>query len=152
MVGVGAVILKGEELLLVRRGQQPARGLWSIPGGRVETGETLTQALEREIAEECGIRILVGPPVAVLDSIHTDSEGKVKYHYVLVDFWAEYASGELRPDSDVLEARWVPLKQISEYRLTSGTLDLIAKLGLLSPGPYTKPSGIFYRTIRGTSL
>lgn len=151
LVGVGAIILKGEELLLVQRGRQPARGLWSIPGGRVETGETLVQALHREIAEECGISIIVGPPVAVLDSIYIDAEGRVKYHYVLVDFWAEYAAGELRPASDVLEARWVPLKEVSDYTLTAGTLELITELGLLSPGPCIKPSGIFYRTIKKNS-
>lgn len=152
LVGVGAIIVKGEELLLVRRGRQPARGLWSIPGGRVEIGETLAQALQREIAEECGISIIVGPPVAVLDSIYIDAEGRVKYHYVLVDFWAEYAAGELHPASDVLEARWVPLKEVSGYTLTAGTLELITELSLLSPEPCVKPSGIFYRTIKRSNL
>ncbi|MGI9950805.1 NUDIX hydrolase [Moorellaceae bacterium AZ2] len=151
LVGVGAIIVHGEALLLVRRGRPPARGVWSIPGGKVETGETLSQALQREVAEECGIAIRVGPPVAVLDSIYTDAQGRVKYHYVLVDFWAEYASGELCPSSDVTEARWVPLKEVGNYGLTAGTLELLTELGLFADPPRLRPSGLFYRTLRGTS-
>ncbi|MCG0277550.1 MAG: NUDIX hydrolase [Thermanaeromonas sp.] len=147
LVGVGAIIVEGERILLVLRGHPPARGLWSIPGGRVETGETLSEALQREIAEECGIVIEVGPPVAVLDSIYLDDLDRVKYHFVLVDFWARYVSGELKPASDVAEARWIPLKEVSNYQLTSGTLDLLEHLGLLSGRPVGEPSRLFYRSI-----
>lgn len=148
LVGVGAVIVKGEEILLVLRGHPPAQGLWSIPGGRVESGETLSQALKREVAEECGIVIQVGPPVAVLDSIYLDELGRVKYHFVLIDFWARYVSGELKPASDVAEARWIALKEIGKYKLTSGTLDLLQHLGLLSGQPPDEPPRFFYRSIQ----
>jgi len=147
LVGVGAVVVKEEEILLVLRGHPPAQGLWSIPGGRVKPGETLSQALQREIAEECNIVIEVGPPIAVLDSIYLDELGRVKYHFVLIDFWARYLSGELKPASDVAEARWISPKEISKYELTSGTLDLLQHLGLLSGRPLDKPPGLFYRSI-----
>ena len=86
LVGVGAVIIRDNEILLVRRGQPPAEGSWSIPGGKVELGETLVDALCREIKEECNLDIEVGPPIAVLDSIVRSSSGQVLYHYALVDF------------------------------------------------------------------
>ncbi|MBE3580143.1 MAG: NUDIX hydrolase [Thermoanaerobacteraceae bacterium] len=149
LVGVGAIVVHGEALLLVKRGRPPAKGAWSIPGGKVETGETLTQALRREVEEECGLTIRIGPPVAVLDSIYTDDQGRVKYHYVLVDFWAEYVSGALSPASDVMEARWVPLREVGNHELTAGTLELLRELGLFADPPHLRPSGLLYRTLRG---
>ncbi|HBT47343.1 MAG TPA: NUDIX hydrolase [Peptococcaceae bacterium] len=151
LVGVGAIVVHNGALLLVKRGKPPARGAWSIPGGKVETGETLAQALRREVQEECGLTVRIGPPVAVLDSIYTDERGRVQYHYVLVDFWAEYLLGQLHPSSDVDEARWVPLEEVGSYELTKGTLELLVELGLLADPPRLKPSGLLYRTIRGQS-
>lgn len=139
VVGVGALIVRNDELLLVRRGKEPACGLWSIPGGAVELGETLHAALKREIREECGLSIRVGPPVAILDSLTADRSGKLAYHYVLVDFWAEVVDGELHPASDASEARWVSRREIRQLKLTTGLLRLLDHLGFLSTSSQLEP-------------
>ncbi|HHY92088.1 MAG TPA: NUDIX hydrolase [Firmicutes bacterium] len=149
VVGVGALILREKSVLLVRRGKEPAYGLWSLPGGAVELGETLTAAVQREIAEECGLDIEVGPPVAVLDSLTTDPNGRIVYHYVLVDFWAEVKGGALCSASDARAARWVPLSEVAGLALTSGLLPLLQHVGLLGTGKAAP--GVFYWTQR-TSL
>jgi len=105
IVGVGAVVINEGRILLVRRGKPPSEGQWSLPGGKQKTGETVQQAVEREIFEECGIKVAAGPPVAVLDSIYTDADNAVKYHYVRSDCWAEYLGGELKPSTDASDAR-----------------------------------------------
>ncbi|AKX93353.1 NUDIX hydrolase [Moorella thermoacetica] len=152
LVGVGAVVVREEKLLLVRRGKPPSPGLWSLPGGAQETGETLPRAVEREVYEECGLIIAAGPPIAVLDSIYTDNRGRVKYHYVLIDFWAEYRGGSLNPADDATAACWVPLPKIADYPLTSGLKELLAEWGLLGGIPASPPTGVVYRTIGGQSL
>jgi 8-oxo-dGTP diphosphatase len=139
VVGVGAVIIHNESILLVRRGKEPAQGLWSIPGGAVELGEVLSEAVEREVREECGLKIQAGPVVAVLDSLTRDAKGQVAYHYVLVDFWAEVKGGKLRPSSDAKEASWVPLAKLPREKLTQGLIPLLEHLGCLNGTPPTKP-------------
>jgi 8-oxo-dGTP diphosphatase len=127
IVGVGAVIIKGEEVLLARRGKEPGYGKWSIPGGAVNLGETLEEAIIREVREEVNLTIRVGGVVEVLERIFRDPEGKVQYHYVLVDFLCEYLSGEERPSSDTLEVRWVPISEIPRHRLPGKTKRVIQK-------------------------
>ncbi|BCV20576.1 NUDIX hydrolase [Moorella sp. Hama-1] len=151
-VGVGAVVVREEKLLLVRRSKPPALGLWSLPGGAQETGETLTRAIEREVYEECGITIAAGPPIAVLDSIYTDSSGRIQYHYVLIDFWADYRWGDLRPADDAAAADWVPLAAIASYPLTGGLKELLGDWGLLHGVPSGPPDKTLYRTIGGQAL
>jgi ADP-ribose pyrophosphatase YjhB (NUDIX family) len=148
VVGVGALIVKNGNILLVRRGKEPARGLWSLPGGAVELGETLHEALAREIREECGFKIAVGPLVAVLDSLTFDAAGRIVYHYVLLDFWAQVLEGELCPSSDAQEACWLPLSQIASLNLTSGLLLVLKHLGLLENKEPSPPAGVFYFTQR----
>ena len=104
---VGAVVCYQGKVLLVRRGQEPAHGRWVIPGGGVELGETAEEAARREIREECGIEITVGPVAAVVDRIDRDEAGRVRYHYVIVDYFADYAGGSASPGTDVTDARWV---------------------------------------------
>ena len=125
LVGVGAVIFKGEAVLLVRRGQEPARDSWSLPGGLVEVGETLTAAITRELAEETGLTVRLLGLAAVLERIFPDDAGKIAYHYVLIDFVCEYLAGELRPASDITAAQFVALPDLGRFDLPRFTLDVI---------------------------
>lgn len=109
IVGVGGVIFRDQSVLLVKRGQEPGKGQWSLPGGVVELGETLIEALKREVAEEVSIEIEVGGFVRVLDRILYDHEHRVRYHYVIADYWADILSGEPNPASDISDACFVPL-------------------------------------------
>jgi len=120
IVGVGAVIMHEGKLLLVKRGVEPAKGKWSIPGGVVELGEMVRDAVIREVKEECGldIEIVKETPMDVLDSLVMDDDDRLKYHYVLLQFLARPRGGTLKPSSDVLEARWVSLEDVETYDLT----------------------------------
>jgi ADP-ribose pyrophosphatase YjhB (NUDIX family) len=127
VVGVGAVIFRGEEVLLVRRGQEPAKGSWSLPGGVVELGENLMAAILREVMEETAIAVRVLGITAVLDRIFRDGEGSIPYHYVLIDFACDYLSGELTPASDITAARFVPVRGFSDLALASHTAEVIRR-------------------------
>ena len=124
-VAVGAVVFKNEHVLLVRRGKAPSHGQWAIPGGSVVLGETLQQAAEREILEETGIHIVAGKPVYVFDVVDRDSEGWVRYHYVIIDLDATYQGGELRPGDDALEARWVAAHELNGLDVSRPTRQLL---------------------------
>ncbi len=124
-VAVGAVVFKDKRVLLVRRGQPPAEGLWAIPGGSVLLGETLQQAAEREIMEETGIRITAGEPVLTFDVVERDESGRVRFHYVIVDLDARYDGGRLRAGDDALEARWVSRTQIEKLPVSVTTRELL---------------------------
>lgn len=127
LTGVGAIIFRGEEVVLVRRGQEPARDSWSLPGGLVELGETLTAAIHREIAEETGLTVRLLGVSAVLERIFPDAEGKIAYHYVLIDYLGEYLEGALQPGSDITAARFVLLPDLPGYDLPQFTLDVIRR-------------------------
>lgn len=101
------------EVLLVRRGQAPSYGRWGLPGGAIELGEGTREAAAREVREECGIEVAPDRVIEVLDAITKDQAGKIRYHYVLIEFLAEYQGGELRPSSDALDARWFALEELS---------------------------------------
>ncbi|MFL6690493.1 MAG: NUDIX hydrolase [Alphaproteobacteria bacterium] len=108
VVAVGAVVWRGpEQLLLVRRGQPPRAGEWSIPGGRVEAGETLREALVREVAEETGLRIAIDKLIDVVDLVERDAAGTLTGHYLLIDFSARWIAGGARAASDVAECGWL---------------------------------------------
>lgn len=124
-VGVGAVVLHDGRVLLVRRDHPPARGKWSIPGGLVHLGETTEAAAVREVAEECGLRVRLRGVAGVVDRIISDPDGRVRYHYVLVDFLATPESGELRAGSDAQDARWVPVGEIGRYDTTEGLAAMV---------------------------
>jgi len=127
VVGVGAVVLERERVLLVKRGHAPLKGQWSLPGGRVETGETLEQAVAREVLEETGVTIEVGPIVEVLDRISRDPDGRVEHHFVLIDFVARPSGGVLRSASDAEDAEWVPLGELPKYEVAAVTASVIRK-------------------------
>jgi ADP-ribose pyrophosphatase YjhB (NUDIX family) len=113
--------------LLVERGREPLKGYWSLPGGLVETGEKLEQALRREILEETGLEVR---PVYCFDPferIMLDASGRAEYHYVLVDFLCRVVGGELRAGDDVSRAEWVRRANLTNYHLTSGTPEMIEK-------------------------
>lgn len=125
-VGVGVVVLRGDAVLLVRRGQAPALGAWSLPGGRQELGETAEAAGRRELLEETGLT--VGPMMLAghVDSIHRDTEGCVQYHYTILDFAALYAGGEARAGDDVTEIAWARGDEFDVYDLWHEARRIIA--------------------------
>jgi 8-oxo-dGTP diphosphatase len=126
-------VCDGDRVLLVLRGQEPSRGKWSIPGGVVELGETVQEAAQREVMEECGLEVEVGQVIAVKDAIVRDEGDRIRFHYVLVDLAARCVVGELRPDSDISNARWVRQRDLTEYDLTDGLLPIL-RLGLAQSG------------------
>lgn len=111
---VGAIVIRDDEVLLVKRDNPPGKGLWSIPGGCVELGETLQAAAEREIREETGVIIRAKEPIYTFDVIERDDEGHIRFHYVIVDLLADYVSGTPTPRSDVCEAQWVTARELEE--------------------------------------
>lgn len=121
MVGVGAIIFRGAQVLLVRRGREPALGKWSLPGGLVELGESMERAVRREVLEETGLEVQVGGLLVALDRIIFDERHKIQYHYVLLDFLCHYTCGEPAAGSDVTACGFVPLVDLSSYPLTEGT-------------------------------
>ena len=118
-VGVGALILRDGKLLLSRRGAEPGRGKWSIPGGLVELGEKVQDAMVRETREEVGLDVEPVELMDVFDSITLDSQGRVQYHFVVVNFLVRVVGGTVRTASDILEAAWVPIEAVEKYNLTS---------------------------------
>lgn len=125
IVGVGAIVWKGDAVLLVRRAQEPAKGTWSLPGGVVEVGETLLEALCRELREETGIEVEVLGLSAFLERIFPDRAGRIEYHYILLDFLCLYKSGEPRPASDVSDLAFVPRLSLDSYHLPPRTRTVI---------------------------
>ena len=128
MLGVGAVVCREGAVLLVRRGTPPYEGQWSVPGGKVELGEPLATAAEREVREETGLRIRAGEPVYTFEHIERDDSGAVRYHYVVVDLEGEYLSGELKAADDALEAAWISLEAMETLPVNPVTRQLLARL------------------------
>ena len=131
-VAVGAVVIHQNKVLLVQRGKAPAKGEWAIPGGSVELGETLQQAVEREIFEETGVRIQAGELVYTFESIHQDPNGRIIFHYVILDYSARYLSGTPVPNDDVLAAQWVAPLDVNGLNINATTLALLKKIGFLA--------------------
>jgi 8-oxo-dGTP diphosphatase len=118
IVGVGALILKDDAILLEKRKNMPGKGRWSVPGGLVELGETLDHAVIREVGEETCLLVFEPCLVDVVDNVELDEAGRVMYHFVIVDYHVKVKSGVPRALSDAEEVRWVPLKEVEEYNLT----------------------------------
>ena len=126
IIGVGGILFQEDQVLLVRRGKEPALGQWSIPGGVVKVGETLREAIVREMLEETHLEVEPLTLVKVLDRIFHEADGRVSYHYVLADFICRWKSGTLRADSDVQDAQFVPLRDLLSYSVAPITLEVIS--------------------------
>lgn len=126
-VGVGVAIFKGEDVLLIKRGKEPRKGQWSLPGGAQELGETTLQAAHREVLEETGLTVDIREIVDVVNVIQKDDSGAIAYHYVLVDYVAEYVSGTAIAMDDAVDAKWVDSRTISTTDLWSETIRIILK-------------------------
>src|SRR4051812_5993355 len=127
IVGVGAVIVNGDRVLIVRRAKEPLKGQWSIPGGMLELGEKLREGLAREVREETALEVEVGDVLDVFDSIFPDAEGRTQYHYVLVDYRCTVRSGEAKAGSDVSEVRWVTSAELEGLGMKEVTVGVIRK-------------------------
>lgn len=137
IVGVGGVIVEGDRVLLVRRGHEPLKGEWSIPGGAVELGETLTSACAREVREETGLDVEVGAMLEVFDRIRLDANGRTLYHYVLVDFLCRAIGGSVAYASDATDVRWASAIDLPALGVQPLTIGVIEKaLDLARSGPW----------------
>lgn len=121
MIGVGVVIWRADQVLLIRRGQPPRENEWSLPGGRQELGETVAEAARREAREETGLEITVRDVVAVVDLIDRDADNRVQFHYTLIDVLAEWQAGEAVAADDAAAVAWVVLDELPSYQLWSET-------------------------------
>jgi 8-oxo-dGTP diphosphatase len=126
-VGVGAVIVDGGKALIVKRRFEPLAGQWSLPGGAVEVGETLEASIAREMLEETGLEVEVGPVIEVFDRITRDEDGRVRYHVVLVDYLCWPVGGVLQPASDVADAVFVDPLELHQYGLTQKATAVITR-------------------------
>ena len=127
LVGVGAVIVEGGRVVVVRRATEPLKGEWSIPGGLLELGETVAAAVAREALEETGLVVEPGEVLGVFDRIVPDEQGKIRYHYVLIDLLCRRVSGELRAGGDAAEARWLTAEELKTFPVSEPAAGLLRK-------------------------
>jgi ADP-ribose pyrophosphatase len=139
MVAVGVILLDGDRVLLVKRAHPPAAGRWSVPGGRVELGESLEEAAARELREETGLAATLGPAVVLLDRVVRDAAGQVAWHYAIVDFLGTDPVGTPRAASDALDARFVPLDELGALDTTHGLLAAVTHAGAVRDGRAAGP-------------
>ena len=119
VVGVGAVIVHAKKIVLIKRGNEPSKGKWTIPGGLVELGESVEEAVIREAKEETCLDVEEPQLIDVVGNVDLDEDDKVKYHYVIIDYLVHVKSGNIQEASDAAELRWVPLEEVEDYNLTS---------------------------------
>lgn len=131
-VGIGIVLLRGDEVLLVKRGKPPGVGQWSLPGGAQELGETAEACARRELFEETGLEAGPLQLIAHVDSMHRDPSGQLQYHYTILDFGAHYVSGEAVAGDDVSDIAWVHPDRFDAYGVWPEARRIIAKFILQS--------------------
>lgn len=127
IVAVGGVVIHDSQVLLVRRGQPPLEGRWSIPGGILEIGETVAEGVSRELQEETGIRVRVGELIEIYEKILRDESDEPQYHFVILDYACEFVEGTVRAGGDVTEAAWVSEQQMESLALTRAAKRVIRK-------------------------
>ena len=127
MVGVGAVIARGDKALIIKRAHEPRKGEWSLPGGLLELGESLQDAARREIKEETGLDVVVGPIIETFDRVHRDDDGRIRYHFVIVDFVCWSDEGEATPGSDAADAAWATATELDAYRVNAHAAAVIRR-------------------------
>ncbi|MGA9043072.1 MAG: NUDIX hydrolase [Terriglobales bacterium] len=127
LVGIGAIIIEDARVLLIKRGQPPLLGEWSIPGGMLELGEAVREAAVREAREETGLTVEAGELLGVFDRVIRDEQGRVRYHYVLIDFLCLRLSGEVQAAGDADEARWFTLEEVVKLPLAKDTAEVIRR-------------------------
>ena len=124
---MGALVFDGGRILLAERGREPLKGFWSLPGGVLETGESLEAGIRREVLEETGLAVETEGVAEIFERIMLDSGGRAEYHYVLIDYFCRVTGGELRAGDDCNAAQWFELEELPGLLLTEGTLDVIEK-------------------------
>jgi len=129
-VGVGVLIQDDNKYLLIKRAAEPDAGLWSIPGGMVELGERAKEAAKREALEETGLEVEIDKVLGVVDKIVEGDEGRVKFHFVIVDYLAHAVGGSLEASSDALDARWVRPKDFRGYEMSPTLVELLKRIDL----------------------
>jgi ADP-ribose pyrophosphatase YjhB (NUDIX family) len=127
LVGVGAIVFDGPRILMAQRGKQPLLGWWSLPGGALETGELLADAVKREMREETGLEIEPLGVVEIFERIMRDAAGATEYHYVLIDYICRVTGGALRAGDDVCRVEWVRRRDLANLQITEGALGVIEK-------------------------
>ena len=127
VVGVGAVIVRDQKALIIKRAHEPRKGEWSLPGGLLELGESLQDAVRREIKEETTLDVTVGPIIETFDRVHRDAHGRIRYHFVIVDFVCWPDSGEAIPASDAEGVAWVRITEIDDYKVNAHAKAVIEK-------------------------
>ncbi|GAG43810.1 unnamed protein product [marine sediment metagenome] len=132
LVGVGVLLIRHNSLLLVKRNYEPDAGYWSIPGGHLDLGEKIESAAEREGFEETGIKVHVSKLAGIIDKIMYDDNGKLEYHYVLINYFVEQSEGDKDqlpiPDSDALDAKFVLFDELKKYKLSESLIELLKQL------------------------
>jgi ADP-ribose pyrophosphatase YjhB (NUDIX family) len=128
IVAVGTIVVRDGRVLLARRGHEPAYGLWSVPGGGVHLGEELRAAARRELREECGIEVELTDVIELIERVTRDGDGRIQYHYVIVDYLAKWTGGEPAPSPEALEVRWVAPEEFPRYEMTRGSAEVILRL------------------------
>lgn len=134
VVGVGAVIVRDGKALIIKRAHEPRKGEWSLPGGLLELGESLIDAVRREIKEETNLEVVVGPVIETFDRVHRDADGRIRYHFVIVDFVCWPAGGEATAGSDAEALAWVTSGEIDDYGVNAHAAAVLRK-GLAFPTP-----------------
>ena len=127
LVGVGGILIRRDRILMAQRGKQPLKGWWSLPGGAVELGESLHDAICREMMEETGLAIRPLRVFEIFERIMLDPKGRPEYHYVLIDYICRITGGSLRPGDDVCAVEWVRRRDLPLLQITEGTLGVIEK-------------------------